>query len=234
MDYVEKRKLRKPFFSVNPKSYLYGEDALNLAKACNELSEKYDIDILFTCQHTDVYRISQETKNLIITAQHMDGHNPGRGMGYILPESLKASGAEATFLNHAEHQMTLESLVKAIKRADELGILTIVCANSITEAQTIATLKPDIMVCEPTDLIGTGKVSDVSYMKQTNNAVRTINPDIYLIQAAGISTSEDVKKALYSGADGTGGTSGIVEADNPVATVEAMLIAIQEWKGENS
>lgn len=231
---MKKRILRTPFFCVNPKSYLYGEDILSLAKACDVLSEKYNIDILFTCQHVDLYLISQKTKNLIVTAQHMDGHTPGRGMGRILPEGLKAAGVEATFLNHAENPMTLESLVNAIKRADELGIITIVCANSIAEAQTIATLNPDIMVCEPTELIGTGQVSDISYMRQTNQAIRKINENIYLIQAAGISTAEDVKKALDSGADGTGATSGIIKTEDPKGTVESMLEAIIQWRKEDN
>lgn len=231
---MQKRKLTTPFFCVNPKSYLYGQEALSLAKACDLLSEKYKVDILFTCQHVDIYLIAKETKNLIITAQHMDGHTIGRGMGHILPEGLKEAGVEATFLNHAEHPMTTSSLVGAIKRADELGILTIVCADSIAEAQTIATLNPDMMVCEPTELIGTGQVSDMSYMVQTNQAIREINENIYLIQAAGISTVEDVKRALDSGADGTGGTSGIIKAKDPVATVEAMLHTISKYRKEEN
>ena len=35
--------------------------------------------------------------------------------------------------------MTVNELTKAVKRADELGILTIVCADSIAEAQAVAT-----------------------------------------------------------------------------------------------
>ena len=124
-----KRKLRTPFFVVNPKAYLYGEKALSLAKAADALAEKHDIDILFTVQHVDVTKIRQATKRLFITVQHLDGIEVGRGMGYILPEALSEAGVDATFLNHAEHQMELGELVKAIKRSDELGILTIACAG---------------------------------------------------------------------------------------------------------
>lgn len=229
---MKKRELSTPFFVVNPKSYLYGDAALELALVCDQLSEKYEIDVLFTAQHTDLYRIKKAVKHLIVTAQHMDGHQSGRGMGRILPEGIKAAGGEATFLNHAEHPMNLEALVSTIERANELGILTIVCANSIKEAQTIATLNPDIMVCEPTELIGTGQASDISYMTATNEAVRQINPDIYLLQAAGISTVDDVRLALESGADATGGTSGIVAAENPKKIVEEMLQTIVKWKEE--
>lgn len=227
---MSKKKLRVPFFTVNPKSYLFGQEALDFAIALDKLAAKYDVDILYTCQHADIYPIAQAVEHLFITAQHMDGHQAGRGMGKILPESIQAAGAVATFLNHAEHPMTLEELVQAMKRADELDILTIVCANSIAEAQTIATLAPDLMVCEPTELIGTGQTSDVSYMQKTNEAVRAVNPNILLLQAAGISTVADVQKALESGADATGGTSGIVAAADPLATAEEMLACVAKFK----
>jgi len=229
---MQKRTLRAPFFVVNPKAYLYGDQALALAKVADELSATHDIDILFTVQHVDAARIKNETSNLFITVQHLDGLQVGRGMGYILPEAVAEAGVTATFLNHAEHPMTVNELTKAVKRADELGILTIVCADSIEEAQAVATLHPDVMVCEPTELIGTGQSSDISYMKATNDAVRAINPDIQLLQAAGISTVEDVEKALLSGADGTGGTSGIVAADDPAQTLTDMIHKVVELKKE--
>ncbi len=107
----EKRKLRSPFFVVNPKAYLYGEQSLVLAKRADELAEQLDIDILFTVQHVDAVKIKAATEHLFVTVQHMDGLTVGRGMGYILPEALAEAGVAATFLNHAEHQMELGALV---------------------------------------------------------------------------------------------------------------------------
>ena len=178
----------------------------------------------------DVTKIRQATKHLFITVQHLDGIQVGRGMGYILPEALSEAGVDATFLNHAEHQMELGELVNAIKRSDELGILTIACADSIEEARAIALLSPDVMVCEPTALIGTGQASDDSYKIETNNAVRAINPDILMLQAAGISTAKDVEDALLAGADGTGGTSGIVCAADPADILRQMIEKVAEIK----
>ena len=43
------------------------------------------------------------------------------------------------------------------------------------------------------------------------------------MQAAGISTPEDVYKAIYLGADSTGGTSGIIKAKDPKKTIDDML-----------
>lgn len=227
-----KRKLRSPFFVVNPKAYLYGKEALELAKIADEVSERTGIDVLFTVQHIDAAAVRESTKHLFITVQHLDGIEVGRGMGYILPEALAEAGVDATFLNHAEHQMELGELVQAIRRANEVGILTIACADSIEEAKAIATLGPDVMVCEPTALIGTGEASDDTYKEATNKAVRAIDSTILLLQAAGISTVKDVENALLSGADGTGGTSGIVCAEDPAGIMVEMIEKVAEFKGK--
>ena len=71
--------IRKPFFIVNPKSYISGDDVLKLAKLADELAQKYDIDCIFTGQLIDLPMIKKATKNLIITAQFMDSLTPGRG-----------------------------------------------------------------------------------------------------------------------------------------------------------
>lgn len=225
---MQKRKVRVPFFTVNPKAYIFGDEALKLAKKADELAEKYDIDVFFTAQHVDLKQIKDNTKNLIVTAQHLDGLKKGAGMGHILGDALVNVGVEATFLNHAEHAMTMSQLAKAMARCNELGILTIVCADSIEEAEALAKLDPDIMVCEPTSLIGTGKVSDENYMVTTNNAVKGVSPNTLVLQAAGISSGKNVYDAIMTGADGTGGTSGIVCATDPLKALEEMMEAMDK------
>lgn len=51
---MEKARLRSPFFVVNPKSYLYGEDACRLARKADGLCERYDFECLFTAQLIDL------------------------------------------------------------------------------------------------------------------------------------------------------------------------------------
>lgn len=221
-------QLRKPFFVVNPKSYLYGEEIYKLAAVAEELAVKYDVDILFTAQLIDLAKIAHDFPHLVACAQNMEELKPGRGMGHILPEALKAAGVKATFLNHAENPKTVSQLTDTIARAKELGILTVVCADDVADAKAIATLEPDVMVCELKSLIGTGKSADIEYMRATNEAVKAISPKTQTLQAAGISTGEDVYKAIESGADGTGGTSGIVCAKDPYQTLRDMLAALDK------
>ena len=227
-----KRKIRVPFLIVNPKAYIYGQESLELAKVCDELAEEYDFDIIFTAQHVDIRMVAEATKHIIVTAQHLDGIVPGRGMGHILPEGVKDAGAQAVVLNHAEHPLTVDQLDKAIKRANDLDLVTIVCCDSPEAAKAVATLGPDMMICEPTSLIGTGSTSSDDYIHATNAAVKSVSEDILILQAAGVSTGDDVYKVVMEGAHGSGGTSGILNAPSRKGKIIEMLDALKRAQAD--
>jgi len=156
----------------------------------------------------------------------MESLRPGRGMGHVLPEALAAAGVRATFLNHAENPMTVGELAATMARAREVGILTVVCADSVEEARAIAELRPDVMTCELNELIGTGRVAGEDYVRTSTEAVKSVSPSTMVLQAAGISTGRDVYDAIAYGGDATGGTSGIVAAADPFATLDEMFEAL--------
>lgn len=214
------------FLVVNPKSYLYGEEALALAVAADEIAKETGIELYFTCPYADIRQIREKTSHIIVTAQHMDPLTPGRGMGHVLPDSLKAAGADAVFLNHAENPLTISALYKTILRAKELEMTTIVCGDSVVEALALAQLGPDILLAEPTDLIGTGQVAGDDYILDTVSKIRAIDENIGIMIASGITTAEDVYNVVRLGADGTGGTSGILSAPDPVIRIREMAEAI--------
>lgn len=224
-----------PFFEIGPKSYLYGDQILHLAKAADAAAEKYDVRILFTTPFPDIRRVATETKNLLVFAPHMDPLPIGRGLAAILPESIKAAGAVGVMLNHAERPLTYSVLRSTIERADALGLLSIVCADSITEAKAIALLAPNIIVAEPSELIGTGQPSDMQYVRRSIEEVRAINPDILVLQGAGISNGKDVYNVIAAGADATGSSSGIVKAPDSAAMVDEMIHAVREaWDARHA
>ena len=227
---MEKAKLRAPFLVCNPKACLYGEDIYRLARRAEEDVVKYDIDCLFTAQLIDLPHIIAECPHLVPCAQSMDSLKPGRGMGHVLPEALAAAGVKATFLNHAENPLTVHELATTIARCDEVGILSVVCADSVEESRAIAQFQPDIMVCELTSLIGTGVVADDDYMKSSTAAVKAISPKTQIIQAAGIHSGQNVYDAIRCGADCSGGTSGIVNAPDPLAMLDEMFEALVQAK----
>lgn len=221
-------EIRPPFFEIGPKAFMYGERMLQFAKVADKVSQEYDVRIILTPQPSDIYLLAKETKHLLIFAQHMDPISIGRGNGSILPEALKAAGAVGVILNHAEKPMSLAGLSLAIHRADEVGLATMVCADSIKEARAIAHLAPNIIVAEPTELIGTGQTSDEEYVIATTTAIKKVNPEIQVLQAAGISNAQDVYKVIKAGADATGTTSGIMKAENPETMMIEMIRAVRK------
>lgn len=206
---------------------MFGERMLQLAKAADRASVKYDVRIILTPQPTDIYLLARETSNVLIFAQHMDPLPIGRGLGSILPEAIKAAGAVGVMLNHAEKPLSMANLYQAIKRADEVGLVTIVCADSIKEAEAIAHFSPNIIVAEPTELIGTGQTSDEAYVIATTSAIKRINPEIQVLQAAGIKNGHDVYRTIKAGAEATGTTSGIMKAEDPEAMLDEMICAVR-------
>lgn len=218
--------MQSPFLIVNPKSYLYGNESLKLAKAADQAAKDTGLPIIFTCPYADVRMIRENTENIIVCVQSMDPLTPGRGMGHVLPESLKEAGADAVFLNRAENPKTLSDLYACIRRAAELDMTSIVCADSITEAKAVACMNPDVVLAEPTDLIGTGQVADDAYTMEAIDQVRKVNPDVLVVVASGVSTAEDCYNMIRLGADGTGGTSGILNAPSPAVRIREMAEAI--------
>lgn len=181
-------KIRAPYFEIGPKCFMWGERMLRLAKAVDKIAYKYDLDVIVTPQYADIRLIAEHTEYIHVYAQHMDSLYPGRGLGAVLPESVMDAGAVGVMLNHAENKLTLSEIRETIARADEVGLATIVCADGIDEIHDIALMSPNLIVAEPTELIGTVVASDMKYVKDTIETVRKINPEIMVLQGAGISS----------------------------------------------
>lgn len=230
-----KCSIKAPFFEIGPKSYLYGDDVINLAIAADKASEKYGVDIIFTTPIVEIARVKAATKHIHVFAPHMDPLRPGRGLADVLPESLVAAGAEGVMLNHVEKQVSLSVLRQTIQRADEVGLTTIVCADSCTEAAMIAKLNPDIIVAEPSELIGTGVSCGPEYVEAATKAVKDVNPDIMVLTAAGIACGQDVYDTIIAGADATGSSSGVAKAADREAMVDEMIAAVRKaWDERHS
>lgn len=223
-------ELIPPFFEIGPKAYLYGKEVLSLAEFADELCEKYNVQIIFTPQYVDIPLLARETKNLLIFAQHMDSLEIGRGVGSVLPEAVKAAGAEGVLLNHAEKPLPFEIIQRTIQRADEVGLASMVCAGSLEEVEIIARINPNILLAEPPELIGVGKrgADDQEAIRKINELVWEINPEILVLHGAGISCGQDVYEIIALGAQATGSTSGIIKAKDPFVMMEEMIHSVRE------
>ena len=224
-----KRKIRTPYFEIGTKNYIYGDKLLEYAKAADAAAEKYDIDVLFITPVVEIRRVVENTKNLIVIAPYMDTLRPGRGMADILPEALKAAGAEGVVINHCEKPMSLPAMKATIDRARELDMLVFACADSIAETKAIAELNPDIINPEPSELIGgtSGGVSDMGYVQQVIDEIRKINPEILIEQAAGITNGQQVYNFIMAGSEAAGAASGIMNAKDPIAMIDEMIGAVR-------
>ncbi len=220
-------KITEPFFEFGPKCYMYGERLVEIAKGFDRLSEKYGIDVILDIPDTEIRSVASAVKRVHVYSQHMDSLTVGRGMGRTLPEALKDAGAVGCMLNHAEHKLTLDELAAAIKRADEVGLATIVCADSIDEVKAVAKLGPNILVAEPTELIGTGRPADREYVDEVIKVIKEINPDILPFPSAGISCGNDCYNIIKAGSSASGCSSAIAKAADPLALAEEMMAAVR-------
>jgi len=219
-----------PFFEIGPKAFLYGEQALQLALHAEGLAQEFGVQIIFTPQYVDIPLIARRVQRLLVFAQHMDTLKVGRGVGSVLPEAIKAAGAKGVLLNHAEKPLAYETIRDTVQRADEVGLATLVCAGDIDQVRKVAALCPNILLAESPALIGTGKrlENDREEIARINQIVWQVNPDVFVLHGAGISDEKDVYRIIACGAQGTGSTSGIILAEDPLAMLTKMIRAVRE------
>lgn len=227
-----KKKILTPFFETSVKNYIYGDAVLEYAIAADTASKKYDVDVLFVAPYTEIRRVRENTDKLIVLAPYMDAIRPGRGIADILPEALKAAGAQGVVLNHSERPMSLNAIRKTIDRANELDLLSFVCADTIVEAQALAMLHPDIINPEPTALIGSGTVSDIGYVREVVRAVKAIDQSILVEQAAGVITAQQVYDFIIEGSEAAGSSSGILTSANPYSLLNEMVRSVKKAKDD--
>ena len=234
-----KPKIRTPYFEIGTKNYIYGDKVLKYARAADAAAKRYDIDVLFITPAVEIRRVVENTQRLIVLAPYMDTLRPGRGMADILPEALKAAGAQGVVINHCEKPMSLPQMKATIDRAREMDFLVFACADTLAEARAIAQLHPDIINPEPSEIIGGGNgVSPMSYVRQSIRAIKEIDPDILVEQAAGITNGQQVYDFIMAGSEAAGAASGIMNAGDPLAMIDEMIAAtrraaddLKKWEG---
>ena len=222
--------LTPPFFELGPKAYAFGGQVLELALFADELSARYEVPIIMTPQYVDIRPIAKATSNLLVFAQHIDPVRVGRGNGSVLPEAVKDAGAVGTMLNHSEKPVSPKVLRETIARADEVGLASMVCAGNLGEVESVARMRPNIIIAESPELIGAGSTApeDRPDIVGINRLVWAIDPGILMLHAAGISTGKDVYDIIAAGSQGSGSSSGIFKAEDPSTMLEQMIQAVRQ------
>lgn len=225
-------RIRFPLILINFKTYLEasGDRAFALAGMAEDVSGETGVCIGLAPQFVDIYRLASSF-TMPIFAQHVDPVTPGKFTGRVLPESIKAAGAVGTFLNHSENRMRLTDIEKAIRRSREVGLTTAVFANNAAVAAAVAALKPDMVLVEPPELIGTGvpvSKAKPEVITDTIERVKRIDPDLPVLCGAGISSGEDIYAAMKLGSSGVAAASGVVKAKDPRSVLIDFALAIKK------
>jgi len=219
--------LATPVIIVNFKAYetAIGENAVKLAKVCEKVAKETNTEIAVAVQTADIFRVSHEV-NIPVLSQHIDDNSFGSYTGNVLAESVKVNGAQGTLLNHSEKRLRLDILEATVKRAKDIGLVTVVCANDPVAGDAIATFDPDFIAVEPPELIGGDMSVSTAKPEIVSDAVKKIcngtKCDKVLV-GAGVKTTEDVKKAIELGAVGVLVASGITKAEDPEKALKDLV-----------
>lgn len=204
-----------PVVILNFKTYLEssGENALKLAKACENVYKETGVNMVAVPQTADIYRISQEVE-IPVFAQHIDPISPGGHTGSTLINTLKEAGASGTLINHSEHRMQLADISENISLCKDNGLISVVCTNDILTSAAASNLNPDFIAVEPPELIGTGIPVSQANPEVVTGTVDIVQKNVGVLCGAGISTSDDMKAAIDLGSKGVLLASGIILAKN--------------------
>lgn len=219
--------MKLPLILVNFKVYEQstGENAVELAKIHEKVAKETGASIAIAVSALDLQKVASSV-NIPVFAQHIDPVSYGSHTGKIVPDLVKEAGAYGILLNHAEHQLENETIMKSVEMAKACGLFTIVCAESPERASQIIKYNPDLIAVEPPELIG----GDISVSKADpgviERAVQLVGENRLLV-GAGVKTGEDVRIAIALGASGVLLASGVVKAKDPYSALMDLVSGLK-------
>ena len=224
--------MKEPILAINFKAYptAFGRPALEIAKLAERAAKEYGLTVIILPPLTEIARLVQEVE-IPVFAQHVDPVNLGAHTGHVTAEMVKEVGASGIMINHSEKRLRIDEINFLIKKAKDLGLETLVCADTPETSAAISALKPGLLAVEPPELIGTGiAVSKAKPEVITNTVsyVRKINKEVIILTGAGISSYEDVAAAIRLGTSGVLVASAIMKAKNPGKVIDDMAKAAVE------
>lgn len=208
--------LLKGLIIINFKNYLEisGSKSLQLSRIAEEVTKEYDISIFIAPPNPSLSQVCNSVKIPVI-CQHLDNAEVGASTGFFIPEMAKSFGSYGSLLNHSEHRIDISYVGDLIRRLKKLDMTSIVCARTPNEAGTFAKFDPEYIAIEPPELIGSGKsvsMEDPDIIMRSLKEVQRNSSYSNLICGAGITTKEDVQKAVELGSEGILIASGLIKS----------------------
>lgn len=218
--------MKTPIMIINFKTYkeTTGERALKVALAADKAAKETGKSIAIAVQAENIRMISEKV-SIPVLAEHVDDESYGAHTGSIIPESIKASGAVGSLINHAEKEISDEEVEITIKRCKELGLVTVVCANTKEDSERLCKYHPDFIAVEPPELIGGDISVSTAQPEVVSDTVKLVTDasGVPVLCGAGVKTKEDISKALELGAKGVLLASGVDKADDPYTKIMELL-----------
>ncbi len=204
---------------MNFKAYIEatGKKAVELARVAGEVSREKGVVIAVAPQFTDIRPVA-ELSGVPVFSQHIDPVKPGAYTGHVLADAVRSSGAVGTLLNHSERRIKVSEIEESVDLARDAGLLSLVCANTSGVSAAVAAFNPSMIAVEPPELIGTGVAvskAKPELITNTLKRIRTGNQNVRVLCGAGVSTPEDVSKAIELGTEGVLVASSVVKNHNP-------------------
>ena len=220
------KRIRTPLILVNFKTYIEatGKRGVELAKIADKVSRDSGVTIAVAPQFTDLKTVT-EAVEIPVFSQHIDPIKPGAYTGHVLADAVKAAGASGTILNHSERRIKISEIEEILSLARVSDLASVVCTDTPGVSAAVASLSPNMIAIEPPDLIGTGVAVSKARPELITNAIkriRSVNGSVDILCGAGVSTAEDVGKALELGTHGVLVSSSVVKGTNPGQLLENM------------
>ncbi len=201
---------------INLKIYkeAWGEKAIEIGKMAKEIGDKYKIRIVVAAPALEALRI-KEKSGAEVWLQNVDEYESGQGSGWVSMAEAMSLGIGGSMLNHSEHKIAKGKVSKILKMRPK-GFEIIYCTGSIAKIREWRNkTKPDWILYEPPELIGSKDKSVASEKAETIAMAAKACKTVPLLVGAGVKSGEDVSVSLERGAVGVGLASGLVLADDP-------------------
>lgn len=223
-------ELKTPTVVINFKAYaeVEGLKATELARICEAVAESSGVSIGVCPPVAELGAVARSV-SIPVLSQNVDPYKPGSATGWMTPSMVKACGCAGTLINHSEHRSDDQRIGECVKMCDDLGLITMVCAESVEKARSVAVFAPRFIAVEPPELIG-GDISvttaNPKIVQDTVETVKAVNRNVSVLCGAGVKTGQDVATAVSLGADGVLLASGVVKSKDPKATLEDLISKI--------
>jgi len=213
---------------VNLKNYgeSTGKNIEKFLDSLNRVSVHREARVIVAIDPIDIAIAKRYTKYEVFS-QSVDPVTKGPYTGKIPIDSLLEIGVRGSLINHSENRIDPGKIGTIVQMSREYNFESVLCVESLEEAERYAGLKPDFIAYEPPELIG-GDVSvttaEPSIIGDVVNVCR--KQGVKVLVGAGVKTGEDARKSIELGAAGVLIASGIVKSNEPPDALEMIIEGI--------